>query len=262
MPIDASFYFAAIPAVMLVGLSKGGMGDALGLLGVPILSFVIPPVQAAAILLPILVVMDVVALWSWRKTNNAQLLKIMLPGAMLGIAIGWATSAVVPDYVMKLIIGFVALSFTARFYYNRYFAGNLDLPPRPHGLARAGFWSTLAGYGSFVAHAGGAPFQVYALPLKLSPRDYTGAAVRFFAILNAVKLIPYYMLGELDLKNLTLSATLFPLALLATVAGAYVVRRMRPDFFYPFMYVMCALAGLKLSFDGLTKFIGVVSAHV
>jgi uncharacterized membrane protein YfcA len=175
----------------------------------------------------------------------------MLPGALLGVAIGWATSAIVPDYAMKLIIGIVALSFTTRFYYNRYLAGNVQHPARPHSVVRAGFWGTLSGYGSFVAHAGGAPFQVYGLPLKLPPRDYTGAAVRFFAILNAVKLVPYFMLGELDPHNLTLSATLFPLAPLATIAGAYMVRRMHPEFFYPFMYLMCALAGAKLTYDGL-----------
>jgi uncharacterized membrane protein YfcA len=260
MPIDASFYFIAIPAVILVGLSKGGMGDALGLLGVPIISFAVPPVQAAAILLPILVVMDVAALWTWRKTSSPQLLRFMLPGGMVGVAIGWATSAIVPDYAMKLIIGFVALSFTARFCYNRYFAGNVKHPARPHSLVRAGFWGTLSGYGSFVAHAGGAPFQVYGLPLKLPPRDYTGTSVRFFAILNAVKLVPYFMLGELDLHNLTLSATLFPLAPLAIVAGAWAVRRMHPEFFYPFMYLMCALAGAKLTYDGLLPLSKAVAA--
>lgn len=250
MPIDASFYFIAIPAVILVGLSKGGMGDALSLLGVPILSFAVPPDQAAAILLPILIVMDVAALWTWRKHNDGGLLRMMLPGAMTGIAVGWITWAVVPHYVMQLIIGLVALSFTARFYHRRYFAPHVEVAPRDHSVVRAGGWGTLAGYGSFVAHAGGAPFQVYALPLKLPPRDYTGTAVRFFAILNAVKLFPYYQLGTLDFANLYTSATLFPIAPIATIAGAYLVRRMKPDFFYPFMYAMCALAGLKLTYEG------------
>jgi uncharacterized membrane protein YfcA len=252
MSIDPSFYFIAVPAVLLVGLSKGGMGDAIGLLGVPILSFAVPPVQAAAILLPILVVMDMAALWSWRKHSNPTLLKLMLPGALAGVAIGWATSAVVPDYVMRLIIGFVALSFAGRFFYNRYLAGDVVQPAQPHNIVRAGIWSTLSGYGSFVAHAGGAPFQVYGLPLKLPPQEYTGAAVRFFAIINAVKLVPYFMLGELDATNLYLSATLFPIAPLATFAGAMIVRRMKPDFFYPFMYAMLALAGFKLVFDGVS----------
>jgi uncharacterized membrane protein YfcA len=251
MPIDTTFYLVAIPAVILVGMSKGGMGDALGLLGVPILAFVVPPAQAAAILLPILICMDVASLWMWRKHNNARLVKMMVPGALLGIAIGWLTWTIVPKYVMELIIGLVALSFTARFYYNKYFARDVVVEAKPHDVARAALWGTLSGYGSFVAHAGGAPFQVYALPLKLNPRDYTGAAVRTFAILNAVKLIPYYMLGQLDFTNLYISATLFPFAPLATIAGAMFVRRMRPDFFYPFMYAMCALAGLKLSYEGV-----------
>lgn len=260
MPIDSSFYLIAIPAVLLVGLSKGGMGDALGLLGVPILAFTVPPAQAAAILLPILIVMDMASLWMWRKHNDAKLIKMVLPGAIVGIVIGWVTWAIVPKYMMQLIIGLVALSFTARFYYNRYFVRGVVVEAKPHNLVRAGIWSTLAGYGSFVAHAGGAPFQVYALPLKLSPREYTGAAVRIFAILNAIKLIPYYQLGQLDFTNLYLSATLFPFAPIATISGAMIVRRMRPDFFYPFMYAMCALAGLKLTYEGMAAMASAATA--
>lgn len=248
--MDATFYIVAVFAVALVGFGKGGMGDALGLMGVPILSFVMPPIQAAAILLPILIVSDMIALWSWRAHWSRQTLFIMLPGAVLGIAIGWATFAIVPDYVMRLLIGTVALSFTSRFFYNRFFAGNRVYPPRPQQAVRATVWSTLSGYGSFIAHAGGAPYQVYAMPLKLSPKDYTGTAVRFFAIVNAVKLVPYFFLGALSAGNLKISAVLVPVALVATMAGAAVVKRMKPDVFYPFMYGMCALAGLKLLWDG------------
>jgi uncharacterized protein len=251
--MDSTFYIVAVIAVMLVGFGKGGMGDALGLLGVPILSFVMPAVQAAAILLPILVVMDMIALWNWRAHWNRPTLMILLPGALFGLAIGWMTFAIVPDYVMRLLIGAVALSFTGRFFYNRYFAGNVVLPPRENSPIRATIWSTLSGYGSFIAHAGGAPFQVYALPLRLSPKDYTGTAVRFFAIVNAVKLGPYYLLGVLSVGNLKVSAMLVPVALIATTAGAFCVKRMKPDVFYPFMYFMCALAGLKLAWDGLSE---------
>ena len=70
MSIDPSLYLAAVPAVILVGLTKGGMGEALALMGVPILAMVVPPVQAAAILLPILIVSDVVSLWMWRQHND------------------------------------------------------------------------------------------------------------------------------------------------------------------------------------------------
>jgi uncharacterized membrane protein YfcA len=117
----------------------------------------------------------------------------------------------------------------------------------------ASLWGTFSGYGSFVAHAGGAPFQVYALPLKLPPREFTGTSVRFFAILNAVKLVPYFALGQLDTRNLLASATLLPFAPLATIAGAWCVRRMKPQIFYPFMYVMALIAAFLILREGLLE---------
>mgnify|MGYP001255420440 CR=1 FL=1 len=256
MSIDPSIYYAAIPAVLLVGLTKGGMGEALSLMGVPLLAMAVPPVQAAAILLPILVVMDWVSLWIWRKHNDRTLLKMLLPGALIGIAIGWAASAYVPRDTLRLIIGVITVLFALRYFYNswRVRHGHV-IRPKPHRLVPAAVLGTLSGYGSFVAHAGGAPFQVYGLPLKLPPRDYTGASVRFFAILNFIKLGPYFALGQLDTANLTISATLIPLAIVATAVGGFAVKRMKPDVFYPFMYAMAFIAGLKLAWDGIAAFL-------
>ena len=252
MSIDPSIYYAAIPAVILVGMTKGGMGEALALMGVPILAMAVPPVQAAAILLPILVVMDVVSLWIWRDHNDRTLLKMLLPGALVGVAIGWATSAYVPRDALRLIIGLITVLFAIRYFYNSYRARHgYVMQPKPHRVVPAAFFGTLAGYGSFVAHSGGAPFQVYGLPLKLPPRDYTGAAVRFFAIINFIKLGPYFALGQLDTTNLTISATLVPLAIATTALGGFAIKRMKPDVFYPFMYAMAFIAGLKLCYDGV-----------
>jgi uncharacterized membrane protein YfcA len=249
---DFQFYAIAIPAVLLVGFSKGGMGEALSLMGVPLLSLAVSPVQAAALLLPILIAMDLVALWTWRKHGDMKTLKILLPGALVGIAIGWATAAYVPRDALKLIIGAITVLFVLRYVYNLWRARQgIITPAKPQRPVQATFFGGLAGYGSFVAHAGGPPFQIYTLPLKLPPREYTGTIVRFFAILNAVKLIPYFALGQLDLTNLATSLTLFPLAMLATMAGAWVVRRMQPQVFYPFMYTMAFLAGSKLVYDGI-----------
>lgn len=247
---DPSFYWAAIPAVILVGMSKGGMGDALGLLGVPIMAMAVDPRIASAIMLPILLVMDCVSLWMWRKNNDRETLKIMLPGGLLGLAFGWVTFVWMPAYVMRLIIGIIAVSFSARFFVNMMLSRPPG-PPRQHDFRKATFWATISGYGSFVAHSGGAPWQVYGLPLRLPPASYTGATVRFFALMNAIKLFPYWQLGLIDLSNLKISATLFPLAPIATIAGAMVVKRMKVSIFYPFMYAMVGLAGLKLLYDGV-----------
>lgn len=249
---EPSALLAGIVAVVLVGLSKGGLGGALALLGVPIMALAIPPVQAAGILLPILLVMDAISLWAWRGQYHAETLKRMLPGAAIGIGIGWLTAALVSDAMVRLIVGVLALAFSARWLLS---GRTRRAAPRPQSTARASLWSTLAGYTSFVAHAGGPPFQVYAMPLRLDPRIYTGTSVIFFAVVNAIKVIPYAALGQFDTANLTAAAALLPLAVVATLGGAWVVKRMRAEVFYPVMYAMVVLVGLRLCWDGVSALV-------
>lgn len=249
MLTDPWFYAAAIPSVLLVGLSKGGLGGAAALIGVPLMALVVPPVQAAAILLPILILMDIVSLWLWRGNRDGATLRIMLPGALVGIAIGWLTAAIVTEAMVRLIVGVVALAFFLRWFATRM-AGTEHRTG--HSVARGTFWGAVSGFTSFVAHAGGPPFQVYALALGQEPRIYVGTSVIFFAIVNAVKLVPYFALGQFDAANLTASAVLMPIAPLATIAGAWIVRRMRAEVFYPFMYAMVFIVALKLIWDGLS----------
>lgn len=248
---DPIFYAFAVPAVILVGLSKGGFGGAFALLGVPLMSLAISPVKAAAIMLPILILMDMVSLWAWRSHSDRMTLYIMLPGALVGITIGWATAAWVTDAMIRLIVGLVALWFVWRYVAARIAAGRGgSVPPRPHRKGIGAFWGMIAGFTSFVSHAGGPPYQIYTLPLRQDPRVFTGSSVRFFATINAVKVIPYFALGQFDAQNLKAAATLAPIAPLATLAGAMIVKRMKPDIFYPFMYGMVTLTALKLVYDG------------
>ncbi|MGF0539315.1 sulfite exporter TauE/SafE family protein [Agrobacterium sp. ES01] len=247
---DLAFFLAAIPAVALVGLSKGGLGGAFGLMGVPILAMAVPPMQAAAIFLPILLVMDGVALFAWRHYNDRKTLLILLPGALIGITLGWATSNMISANAMRLVLGLITLIFVLRYLIETFGPQKGQAPPSEHKPVLATFWSTICGYTSFVAHAGGPPFQIYTLPLKLDPKTYTGCSVRFFAIVNLIKVIPYFALGELDTQNITLSAFLFPVALVSTLMGAQVVKWMKPTTFYPLMYGMVSLTAIKLIWDG------------
>ncbi|MDP3524489.1 MAG: sulfite exporter TauE/SafE family protein, partial [Hoeflea sp.] len=237
---------------IMVGLSKGGFGGAMALLGVPLMSLTISPVQAAAILLPILIVMDIVSLWSWRSHKDTRTLTIMVPGALVGIGIGWATAAWVTPSMIRLIVGAVALWFVWRYAVQTLAAarGGDRQEPRGHRPLRGVIWGALSGFTSFVSHAGGPPYQIYTLPLRQDPKTYTGTSVRFFAIINAIKVAPYFALGQFDATNLSTALVLAPLAPVATLAGAYIVRRMKPDIFYPFMYAMVLIASLKLIWDG------------
>ncbi|MBX3579734.1 MAG: sulfite exporter TauE/SafE family protein [Rhizobiaceae bacterium] len=250
---DPWFFAVAVPAVILVGLSKGGLGGAMGFVGVPLMSLAMSPVQAAAILLPILCVMDLVSLWTWRDFYDRALLVSMLPGAMLGIGLGWATAALVTADVVRLIVGVVAIVFVARWLYLTFRHGR-EHKTEPNGVLAAA-WGSIAGFTSFVAHVGGPPFQVYALPLRLDPKVFTGTSVRFFTITNAVKLVPYFALGQFDATNLTASLVLLPIAPLGILAGAWVVRRMNPELFYAFSYATVAIIAVKLVWDGAATFL-------
>lgn len=245
---DPWFYAAAIPAVILVGLSKGGFGGGMGFVGVPLMALVIPPLQAAAILLPIMILMDIVSLWSWRGVYDRTILASMLPGSMLGIGVGWLTAALVTADMVRFLVGAIAILFVGRWLWQLFWHGSGHVAKS--NRTAAAIWGTVAGFTSFVAHVGGPPFQVYALPLKLDPRVFTGTSVIFFAVTNAVKLVPYFALGQFDATNLTASAVLMPIAPLATLAGAWLVRRMRPEIFYPFTYGTVALIAVKLLYDG------------
>lgn len=246
---EPAILITSIVAVVLAGLSKGGLGGTMGMLGVPIMALVMAPVQAAAILLPIYIIMDIFSLWSRRKEFDLQTLKIMVPAAIVGILIGWMAAAYVSDSSVRLLIGIVSVSFVLNYYISKFQKRGQSAQPHRPFLGR--ICGIVAGFTSFISHAGGPPYQIYALPLGHTPRIYTGTSIRFFFIVNVIKLIPYFALGQFDATNLKTSFLLMPLAILATLSGAWIVKRMKPDVFYPIMYIFMLFAGLKLLYDGM-----------
>ncbi|MBN9672437.1 sulfite exporter TauE/SafE family protein [Roseibium aggregatum] len=245
--IDPWFYMAAIPSVFLVGLSKGGFGGTLAMLGVPLMSLVVPPLQAAGIMLPILIVMDVVALLAYKGRADWKTLSILLPAALIGIGIGWAAAAHVDDDFVTLLVGLTAIAFVIDYILKR----RKQAHAAGHNRAKGTFWGAIAGFTSFISHTGGPPFQMYALPLRLAPTLFVGTAVIFFASVNAVKLVPYFLLGQFAPTNLATSVALFPVALVATLSGVYLVRIIKPETFYTLTYIFMGLIGAKLTYDGL-----------
>ncbi|MBO0905883.1 TSUP family transporter [Jiella sonneratiae] len=246
MITDPLFYAVAIPAVILIGLSKGGFGGTAALVGVPLMAIAVPPVTAAGILLPILLVMDVVGLFAWRGRFDRGIVFTMLPAAALGVLLGYLTAAAVSEDAFRLTIGLLALSF-----FGNWLAGaRRARAARPQQPAKGAFWGAVAGFASFVSHAGGPPYQIYVVPLKIPPPVFAGTSVIFFASVNAMKLLPYFLLGQFSRDNLSTSAALLPLAPVATLAGIWLVKRTDPTLFYRIIYWLLLPIGLKLVYDG------------
>ena len=217
MITDPWFYAVAIPAVLLFGISKGGFGGGLGITAVPLMALVISPVQAAAILLPILCIMDLVAMWKFRGKWLWPELKMLLPASLLGILSGTLLFEYMSVSVVRLIVGVVAISFTLHYWISKRRSSGTDLPHFPRSYALLG--GSVAGFTSFVAHSGGPPISMYLLRRPLDRTDFAGTTILFFAVVNYVKLIPYAWLGQFDTDNLATSAALVVLAPIGVLIG-------------------------------------------
>lgn len=243
---DPLFYAVAVPAVLLMGISKSGFGAGFGALAVPLMALAVPVPQAAAILLPLLLVMDVLGLAALMREADRGLLKLLLPAGLLGTVIGTVLFGLLPAHVVAGVVGALTLLFLAQ---RLFFPAHADAPPPPRWLGFA--LGTASGFTSFVAHAGGPPVSVYMLPLRLSPVVFTATMAAFFAAVNASKWVPYAWLGLIDLTNMATSVVLMPLAPLGVWVGVRVVRRVDPKLFYRLIYLGMFLTGTKLLWDGL-----------
>lgn len=248
---DPLFYGLAIAAVMIVGISKGGFGGGLGTLAVPLMALAVAPQQAAAIMLPILCVMDLMAVWAYRHSWDRRNMWIMLPGALAGIAVGGLTFAYLDADMVRILVGTLAVGFFA-FEAARRWIFDPDRPPAEPRVLRGSFWSAVGGFTSFIAHAGGPPVNIYLLPQRMPKTLYQGTTVVFYFVINYVKLIPYALLGQLSFGNLTTSAVLLPIAPLAMLAGLWLHKRVSDRLFYVICYGLLLVTGMKLLYDGIS----------
>jgi uncharacterized membrane protein YfcA len=243
---EPAFYAVALPAVLLMGLSKSGFLGGFGSLAVPLMALAIPVPQAAAIMLPLLFVMDATGLQQlWRERDRA-LLRLLLPAGLLGTVVGTLLFGVLSTRNVAAIVGALTLLFLAQ---RLLFPPRRDAPPpsRPLGFVLG----IASGFTSFVAHAGSPPVSAYVLPLRLPPVTFAATMAVFFATLNLSKWIPYAWLGLIDLRNMSTSLLLLPLAPLGVWLGVWLTRRIHSDWFYRLAYGGMFLTGAKLLWDGV-----------
>ena len=240
------FYATAIPAVLLLGISKSGFGAGLGSLAVPLMALAIPVPQAAAILMPVLLLMDVLGVAAFRRNFLLPLLKLLIPFGLLGTVIGTLLFRLLDAKAVAAVVGAFTLLFLAQ---RVLFPPLPDSPPPPRWLGA--ILTTIAGFTSFVSHTGGPPLNAYVIPLRLSPMHFTATMAAFFFAINLAKWGPYAWLGLLDMRNLATSMLLLPVAPIGVWMGVRVARRIDPKVFYRVLYVGMLLTGCKLLWDGL-----------
>ena len=240
------FWLAAVPMVFLTGLAKGGFSGGVASLATPMLALTVPVPQAAAIMLPLLLVMDVGGLQQLWRLRDRALVRLLVPFGLLGVGIGALMFGVLPAPALSGVVGALTLVFVAR---RVLFAPRAGAAPVSARVGR--LLAVLSGFTSFLIHAGGPPVQAYVLPLRLAPLVSGASLAVYFAAINLAKVGPYAVLGLLDLRNMATAALLVPVAAAGVWVGVRLLHRVNSTWFYRVTYTGMFLAGVKLLSDGL-----------
>lgn len=240
-PLAASL---AVLASVFVGLSKGGL-PVVGMLSVPVLVFAMPPVAAASLILPIYIASDVLGVYLYRRRFSRRNLAILVPAAFAGVTIAWLTVSLVSDRVVMGLIGVIGILFCVDAAWKRRHA----LPPRPADVPRGVFWGILAGITSFVANAGAPPYQFYVLPQRLEKLVFAGTSTILFALVNWLKLLFFWQLGQVSVQGSLLpTLLLLPVAAASTFAGAWATRHLDERVFFRLVEWMLLATSVLLLF--------------
>lgn len=245
---DPLFYLAAIPAILLIGISKSGFGSGFGGLAVPLIALTVTVPEAAAVLMPLLFVLDILALRAYRDGYDKALLRQLLPWSLLGIGIGFLLFKYIDTHIVEGTVGVFALIFVAQ---------RMLFPPSPHGVILPRWigvsLTTMSGFTSFVAHAGSPPLNAYLLPMRLAPVTFAATMAVLFFWVNLAKWVPYAYLGLFDARGLVTALVLMPFTPIGIWIGVRIARKISPQLFYFFVQTGMVLTGCKLVFDGFIQ---------
>ena len=253
LDLPPAFYPTAIVAIMLTGIAKGGFGTGSGGIAVPLMAIFISPLEAAGIMLPILCAMDLFSVHAYRGHWSREHLWIMLPGALVGIVLGALAFGSLPVKAIRLLLGLIAVIFALNqsLELTQRLAARLGARHVRPGRLAGVFWGSVSGFTSTLAHAGGPPFAVYLLAQKLDKTLFVGTSVMFFLVVNYAKLVPYYLLGQLNIGNLTAALVFSPLVPAGIWLGLWLHRRISDRAFYHVSYTLLFLTGAKLIWDAV-----------
>lgn len=246
MDLSITFYTVAAVAVLITGISKSGFGGGLGVMSVPLMSLFIAPQFAAAILMPILLVMDFIIVWQYRARWSRKVVLMLIPGALLGLTVGALTFQAMNADIIRFLVGLLAMVFVAQYVLRQRHESQAKPTPKPVIFSLG----AISGFASFVAHAGGPPVKGFLLRQRLEKSVFVGTNTMFFFSLNAIKSVAYGATGQLTAESLKVSLILSPVLVLGIGLGLLLHRFIDQGMFTKIVYGFLFLTGLRLLWDG------------
>ena len=247
MEINLLFFFTVVPAIILYGIAKSGLGGSITLISVPLMNIVMPLNQALGIILPILIFSDFIAVYKYRKEYDLGTLKLMVPFAAVGILIASFTFTYFSEELLKFMIGLMGFIFAGHYF---FFKKDKESKSQKNAI-KGGICSVIAGFTSFCVHTGGTPVSVYMLPLRMQKEIYVGTRIIFFTFVNLIKLPLYINLSMTNLVTFKQSVFLFPLAFIGILIGYRLIKIINEKLFYNILYILIFISSSKLLYDYL-----------
>ena len=247
MEINLIFFLTVVPAIILFGIAKSGLGGSIALISIPLMTISMPLTTALGIILPILIFSDFIATYKYRKEFDIETLKLIVPFAAIGIFIGSITFSYFSEELLKFIIGFMGFLFAGHYF---FFKKNKEAKSVKNFL-KGGICSTVAGFTSFSVHAGGTPTSIYLLPLRMKKEIYVGTRIIFFTFVNLIKLPLYIYLSMMNFETFKQSLVLFPVAVIGILIGYQILKIIEEKLFYNILYALIFVTSSKLVLDFL-----------
>jgi len=245
MEINLLFFICVVPAIIIFGIAKSGLGGSIALISIPLMTVVMPLGQALAVILPILILSDFIAVYRFRKEFDFDTLKLIVPFSAIGILIGSITFSYFSEDLLIFIIGLMGFLFSSHYF---LFKKNKTIPTKKSFL-KGSICSTVAGFTSFCVHAGGTPTSIYLLPLRMQKEIYVGTRVVFFTLVNLIKFPFYINLSMITFESFKQSILLFPLSIVGILIGYQILKYVEESIFYNIIYIIILITSSKLLYS-------------
>jgi uncharacterized membrane protein YfcA len=245
MEINLLFFICVVPAIIIFGIAKSGLGGSIALISIPLMTVVMPLNQALAIILPILILSDFTAVYKFRKEFDLGTLKLLVPFAAVGIFVGSVTFSYFSEDMLKFIVGLMGFLFSAHYFLlkkNKFI-------PNKKSFFKGSICSVIAGFTSFSVHAGGTPTSIYLLPLRMKKEIYIGTRVIFFTFVNLIKFPFYISLSMITLESFKQSMMLFPLSVVGILIGYQILKYVEENLFYNIIYALILITSSRLVYN-------------
>jgi uncharacterized membrane protein YfcA len=249
MQLDLWFFLVASVGVLIAAVSKAGFGAGVGFVATPLIALVVDPTFAVGLMLPLLMIMDVATLGPYWKKWSARDARLLCIGAVPGIVVAALIHHLTDPDIFRFLLGALSVGFVA-FQIARA-RGWITRQAKPYPAGAGVVAGSVAGFTSFVSHAGGPPVLIYLLSQNLTKVGFQATTVLTFWFINLVKVVPYAMLGFLTTETFWAVLALTPVALIGVWIGLRAHRLMPERFFFGLSYVLLSIAGTKLIYDSL-----------